>query len=319
MTLNIQSISVTSKMLIACCGNVTCNIFMTRINFIKKRFSGRTAALLDKVTQVIAEYQNKGYSLTLRQLYYQLVSKNIVENLPREYKKLSRLLTDARMAGMVDWDAIEDRGRVSRIPAHFENLQEFAMAAANSYRLDRWKNQDYYIEVWVEKDALSGVIEPITRKYHVNLLVNRGYSSASAIFESAQRMTRQAYGIHKNCVILYLGDHDPSGEDMVRDIQERLYRFHVNVKVEKIALTRSQVEEYKLPPNPTKRSDTRSPRYRAEHGDKSWELDALGPEVLREILECSIKQYLNLKKYDKIVRKEEDEKQRLVQLCKSLT
>ncbi len=163
------------------------------------------------------------------------------------------------------------------------------------------------------------MIEPITRKYHVNLLVNRGYSSASAIFESAQRMTRQSYGIHKNCVILYLGDHDPSGEDMVRDIQERLYRFHVNVKVEKIALTRNQVEEYKLPPNPTKRSDTRSSRYRAEHGDKSWELDALGPEVLCEILECNIKQYLNLKKYNKIVRKEEDEKQRLVQLCKSLT
>jgi hypothetical protein len=292
---------------------------MTRIDFVNKRFSGKTTLLLEKIGQVISEYQSKGYSLTLRQLYYQLVSRNIIENLQNEYKRLSRLLTDARMAGIVDWEAIEDRIRVPRIPADFENMREFVSRAAKVYRLDRWKDQDNYIEVWTEKDALSGVLEPITSKYHVRLLVNRGYSSASAVFDSAQRVTKQLYQEHKkSCVILYLGDHDPSGEDMVRDIQERMSQFHARVKIEKIALTKDQVDKYRLPHNPTKRSDTRTVKYVSRHGDKSWELDALGPEILGDILEGSIVQYLNLKRYNKIIKKEESEKQRLVRLSEGL-
>ena len=172
--------------------------------------------------------------------------------------------------------------------------------------------------------TISGTISPlgaansaVLQVYSPYILVQIGAINISS--DGTFSASVKAEGISWNSVILYLGDHDPSGEDMVRDIQERLHRFHVNVKVEKIALTRSQVEEYKLPPNPTKRSDTRSSRYRAEHGDKSWELDALGPEVLREILECNIKQHLNLKKYHDIVKTEEDEKQRLVRLSKSLT
>lgn len=277
-----------------------------------KKFRKETRILLVKIVSVLEIYVAKGYTLTLRQLYYQLVSRDIIPNLQKEYQKLSRIITDARMAGLIDWNIIEDRVRVPQKPSEFENLSELVSAAIRSYRLDRWQNQKNYLEVWVEKDALSGVLEPITRKYHVNLLVNRGYSSASAMHDAALRF-RQNSG--KNCTILYLGDHDPSGEDMVRDIKDRLDEFGCSVEIKKIALTMEQVEKYQLPPNPAKMSDPRSDEYVTKHGNHSWEIDALTPEILNELLVSNIEELLDMNKYREVIKREEKEKMKLVQLA----
>jgi len=290
---------------------------MAKIAYISKKFRGKTAKLLQKINVVIENYENKGYRLTLRQLYYQLVSRNIIPNSIREYQKLSRTMTDARMTGLIDWDIIEDRIRIPKMPSDFQNISELVKAAIQSYRLDRWEDQDNYVEVWVEKDALSGVLEPITRKYHVSLLVNRGYSSSSAMHDAAIRIRNQN-SFDKNSIVLYLGDHDPSGEDMVRDIQERLRIFGCSVEVKKIALTMEQVEQYQLPPNPAKRSDPRSENYITKYGDESWELDALTPEVLNELVVMNIENLLDLDAYEAVIQKEEEEKVKLVQFSKDL-
>ena len=280
-----------------------------------KKFRKETRILLEKITNVLEDYEDKGYRLTLRQLYYQLVSRDIIPNLQREYQKLSRVMTDARMAGIVDWDIIEDRIRIPKKPNEFKNIPDLVDAAIRSYRLDRWQNQKNYVEVWVEKDALSGVLQPLTKKYHVHLLVNRGYSSASAMHDSALRFQESN---DKNCVILYLGDHDPSGEDMVRDIEDRLDDFGCDVEIKKIALTKKQIEQFQLPPNPAKMSDPRSDEYVTKHGNYSWELDALTPETLNELLVTNIENLLDMDEYKAVIKREEEEKVKLVQLSKRL-
>ena len=256
-----------------------------------------------------------GYYLTVRQVYYQLVSRDIIPNSLGSYQLTSRVLKDARMSGLVDWNTIEDRVRQTIMPNEFEDISEFIEAAINSYRLPRWKDQDHYIEVVVEKEALAGILSSLTRRYHVLLLPNKGYSSASAIHEAAQRITHHTKN-GKQCHILYLGDHDPSGIDMVRDISKRLAEFRCTVSVEKIALTMNQIERYNPPPNPAKKSDPRSKKYMTKYGNHSWELDALKPEVLNSLVESHIKRYLDEDKYNTIIAQERREKLRLVELSR---
>jgi hypothetical protein len=264
--------------------------------------------MVNLCNQIIDIYQKQNLRLTLRQLYYQLVTRNAIRNEERSYKIIGKLVSDARLAGLIDWDAIEDRVRVPRIPTEFNNLKELVDTAINSYRLPRWEGQEYYIELWVEKDALSGVLAPLARKYHVTLMVNRGYSSSSAMYESAQRFAQHA---DQNRILFYLGDHDPSGEDMVRDIQERLTMFLVEVKVTKIALTFDQVKRYNPPPNPTKITDTRSARYIDKYGEECWEVDALPPDTLHSLIEASITRYIDVHKMGTIIEKENADKEYL--------
>lgn len=272
-------------------------------------------ARLAQITEIVEDYQSQGYKMTLRQLYYQLVSRDIVPNRQQEYAKLSRMLTDARMTGLVDWDFIEDRIRVPKMPSEFDGVPDLIEAAISSYRKERWADQENYVEVWVEKDALSGVLSPVTREYHVRLLVNRGYSSASAMHDAALRI-RRANEDGKTCTILYLGDHDPSGNDMVRDIEDRLRTFGCDVTTDKIALTMEQIQQYNPPPNPAKMSDPRAADYIAEHGDESWELDALPPNVLDELLRNSLDELIDQNAYDEIIEQEDKDKRALRRFAK---
>ena len=139
-----------------------------------KNLRSQTRQLLGEITEVVDEYSAQGYKLTLRQLYYQLVSKEIIPNQQKMYAKLSTILTDARMCGQVDWDVIEDRVRVPKKPSEWQGIKDIMRAAAMGYRTDRHRGQGNYVEVWVEKDALSGVLLPITEEYHVTLMVNQG-------------------------------------------------------------------------------------------------------------------------------------------------
>lgn len=275
-----------------------------------KRMNASNRARLAQITSIVEDYQSQGYRMTLRQLYYQLVSRDIIPNQQKEYAKLSRMLTDARMTGLVDWDFIEDRIRVPKIPSEFDGIPDLIEAAIASYRKERWADQENYVEVWVEKDALSGVLSPVTTEYHVRLMVNRGYSSASAMHDAALRIRRAAEN-GKTCTIVYLGDFDPSGEDMVRDIEDRLRTFGCDVTVNKIGLTMEQIEQYHPPPNPAKMSDPRAANYVAEHGDESWELDALPPNVLDQLLRDNLDEIIDQDLYDEVIEQEDKDKKSL--------
>jgi hypothetical protein len=195
--------------------------------FKEIKLNTKSQAMFENVDLIINEYLNQGYKLTLRQLYYQLVSRDFIPNDVKEYNKLGDLLTKCRMGGMIDWEAIEDRVRVPKRPYFNYDVADALTDSHKYYRRDRTENQSSNIEVWIEKDALSGVLSRVTNKYGVYLLVNRGYSSASSMYDSYKRFkTKLLSG--KKCSILYLGDHDPSGKDMIRDIESRLYEFILN-------------------------------------------------------------------------------------------
>lgn len=288
-----------------------------KIEYRKWKIKKATKQYLNNVTTIVEEYGSAGYRMTLRQLYYQLVSKAIIPNKIREYQKLSTVLTNARMAGLVDWDFIEDRIRIPQFHGEYENMAQALKEAYDSFRLKRWKEQENYVEVWVEKDALSGVLLPITDEYHVRLLVNRGYSSASAMQQASTRFLRaEAEG--KNCHIIYLGDHDPSGEDMVNDIRKRLGEFWCDVKVKKIALTMDQIHQYRPPPNPAKRTDPRAASYIRKHGFQSWELDALPPDVLDVMLRDALDGLINKPLYKEAIKAEAPDKKKLDKIIKTI-
>ncbi len=280
-----------------------------------KNIRPATKELLNKIVIIVDEYANDGYKLTLRQLYYQLVSQDIIPNQQTEYAKLSTILKDARMSGQVDWDVIEDRVRIPQIPSHWDNIPDLVDSAIHSYRKDRMVNQKNYVEVWVEKDALSGVLLPITKQYHIHLMVNRGYSSVSAMHDAALRF-QEAIDDGKDCTILYLGDHDPSGLDMIRDIFDRLRTFDVDVNVQSIALTMQQIKKYNPPPNPAKITDPRATNYIAQFGKVSWELDALKPKVLVNLLQKNIEKLIDMNEYKHIIEIETREKEKLIELVR---
>lgn len=292
-----------------------------------KKFVGNrsTRELLTTVNDIIEEYQADGYVLTLRQLYYQLVSKDLIANDDKQYKKLSRILKESRLAGVTDWSAIEDRLRtISKVPT-WDDPKDILIAAKNQFRYDRLQGQETYLEVWVEKDALSEVVKRAATPYQVPVMVNRGYGSVSAMYDTCQRLRNridhEPTG-NEEALILYLGDHDPSGLDMVRDIDERLsfmlskYGLEDNFRVEHIALTMEQIKEYNPPPNPAKLSDARAKDYVAKYGRVSWEVDALSPPVLNDLVTKHIKENLDLAKYEEWEKKEAKKKKKIEKFIK---
>jgi len=283
---------------------------MSKIAFIKKSFRSDSLGLISQTNSVLDSYAKKGMRLTLRQIYYQLVSHAGLRNIQSNYKRLSSVISEARLAGLVDWDVLEDRIRQPVRHPEFDGIPDLMEAAISSYRLPRWNGQKHYVEVQCEKDALAGVLRPLTDEFHVVLMVNRGYSSMSAMYEGARRLSSRGKG--KKKTILYVGDHDPSGEDMVRDIRDRLEVFGVgNIDVRKIALTMEQVKEYDLPPNPANMRDSRAEKYVEEHGEVSWEVDALDPEVLQDLVRSSIEALLDRKMMEKVIKREESDKENI--------
>jgi len=267
--------------------------------------------LLDKINNILEDYLRQGYRLTLRQLYYQLVSKGIIPNKASAYAKISSLMVKGRMAGYVDWDAIEDRLRRIRLPYWVTGISDAIEDTINQYRLDRMQGQDNYIEVWCEKDALSNVLYRITHKYHIPLMVNRGYSSCTAMHDAYNRFLR-CLEEDKVPYILYLGDHDPSGLDMLRDIKERLSEFGIPLlNIIHVAITEEQIKKYNPPPNYAKVKDPRAKWYIQKYGHTSWEVDALNPKILHSLLEDNIKLLIDEKKYLDVIRQEEEDKQKL--------
>lgn len=282
-------------------------------------FRQKTLKIIDIANVIISEYQAEGYDLTLRQLYYQFVARDYIPNTESEYSKLGNIVSNGRVAGLIDWDSIVDRTRNVNGNSHFDSPVDILSIAAKQYKLDTRSTQDTYIEVWIEKEALLGVIERICRQLDVTYLACRGYYSQSAMWRAAERVatgmaiSKEHYIEHglRKAVVFHLGDHDPSGLDMTRDIQDRFRLFGVEPEVQRIALNMDQVEEYNPPPNPAKLTDSRFGSYMREYGTESWELDALDPKVITALIKESVDEHTDQGKRQIRINKQEKDRAEL--------
>jgi hypothetical protein len=278
-----------------------------KIEFISKRFRLPALILIEKCNDILDRYHNEGYDMTLRQLYYQLVSAGEIPNNQREYNRLGCVVNDARLAGLIDWDYIVDRTRNVRSLAHWETPSDIVEAVSNQYRIDKWEGQEFRPEVWIEKDALAGVFERVCNELDVPMFSCRGYTSQSEMYAASQR-----FGGYRDDgqtpYILHFGDHDPSGIDMTRDIGDRLQIFETDVEVNRLALNFDQIQTYKPPPNPAKISDSRAKVYIKRFGSESWELDALPPDVLAALVREQIENLLDANLWQEAVEKEAEQR-----------
>jgi hypothetical protein len=263
---------------------------MPKITYLDKNFRQSTLNTITTANGIIEEYIAQGFDLTLRQLYYQMVARGHIENSMKSYKNFGNIIDDARMAGLIDWLHIVDRTRNLQGNGHFADPSDIMQAAVHSYKIDKWERQPHRVEVWIEKDALTGVIAPVCRRLDVAYFACRGYTSQSEMWSAAQRMQRRI-DQDQIPVILHLGDHDPSGIDMTRDVIDRLTLFMGGLKVDRLALNFNQVEEHQPPPNPAKLEDTKADAYIARFGMESWELDALEPTVIARLIEDAVSQF----------------------------
>lgn len=293
---------------------------MPKIAYQQFKFKPDSLALIQTCNQIIAEYQRAGFVLTLRQLYYQLVSRDVIANKQQEYKRVGSIVNDARLAGMIDWNALEDRTRNVRSVSHWNTPEEIIEAVANQYRVDKWEDCPVRPEVWIEKDALVGVIEGVCEELDVSYFSCRGYTSQSEMWGAAQRFIKYARKGQATHVI-HLGDHDPSGQDMSRDIEDRIRMFvthHVGhsgqFEFTRIALNMDQIEQYDPPPNPAKSTDSRFQAYADRHGDESWELDALEPTVIAALIREKVGELRDEDSY-KRAEDEETTHRELLALC----
>ena len=307
---------------------------MAKEKFIHHKFNRASLELVATANSILDDYAGQGYRLSLRQVYYQFVARDLfpedrrwawinnkwvrdpngTKNATPNYKWLGEFVSTARLAGLLDWDMLEDRGRDAVIPSAWTSPAEIVRAAAQQFRVDRWAGQTNYCEVMVEKDALSGILGPVCRELHVRFTANKGYSSSSAMYEAGGRiynaMTDSEKGINQ-VHIFYLGDHDPSGIDMTRDITDRLFLFSKLkdriedagdgdgyglddfIHIHRLALNMDQVKLWSPPENPAKETDSRFEAYREEFGKSSWELDAVEPKTLAELVREGIEDLID--------------------------
>lgn len=277
---------------------------MPKIAYMQKTIGAERLAVIQIANKIIDEYSALGFTLTLRQLYYQFVSRDLIKNSDKEYKRLGDAINDGRMLGLIDWNAIIDRTRNLRSVPHWSTPSDIIEACASSFRIDKWQGQRFRPEVWIEKDALVGVIEGVCSELDVPYFSCRGYASQSEMWSGAMRLRRYARG-NQIPIILHFGDHDPSGMDMTRDITDRLRTFMGGMEVRRLALNMNQVEEYTPPPNPAKITDSRATAYIAEYGDESWELDALEPMVLAGLVRSEIEKLRDEDTWEDAVREED--------------
>ena len=275
---------------------------MACIVYRNDRLQKKSLDRIKQINAVIADYAAQGYSLTLRQVYYQLVARGFIENSLNSYKNIGAVIKDGRYNGLIDWEALEDRTRYVRELDHYETPRDIMETAARAYHRDLWEGQEYYLEVWTEKDALIGVIERTAHLFDVSCFSCRGYTSTTALWETANRLINHAK-TGRYCVIIHLGDHDPSGVDMTRDIETRLIEFGARFDMKRIALNRDQIDLYKPPPQPAKTTDTRYADYTKAYGNQSWELDALDPATMDALITAAIETCLT---YFYITRQRKD-------------
>jgi len=266
--------------------------------------------ITDNALQICSEY-SKGV-LTLRALHYQLVGKGMTNDV-QHYKRVVSAMIDARWDGQVDFDQFSDLDRVmvgttkwepTDVDSEIDSAKESIKAWMNYYFKNRWENQPYYPEILIEKKALQGVFQSVCSYNRVALGACKGYPSLTFLHDLHLRFSK-ARDDGKTPIIIYFGDYDPSGEDIPRSIQENLSRFGVDVEVRRVALMHEQVLEWKLPPAPTKDTDTRAAKW---DGIGQVELDAVRPEKLQALCQEAIDSIFDKDLYEELEEVEKEER-----------
>ncbi len=260
--------------------------------------------------------------LTVRQIFYRLVSSGFIQNTINSYKLFDRMITRGREKGEIDARSIVDRARqVIGGDYGYGSVQDFVRSKISEledteqYTRRIWDDQPQYVEVWVEKDALATLFSSIADGYRVVTYPSRGYSSFTKVYEAINK--RFSLYRDRPITILHFADHDPSGLNMTEDIQSRLYRYGSHARVKRIALTYAQVRQFGLEPMPTKISDSRWREYSSQYGNQCWELDALPPNELQNIIGNAIKAHIEVSRWNRTFKEIEKEKRSLQKRFKS--
>ncbi len=300
----------------------------------------KSKEIIPIVNNVLSQYD---FKLTVRQIYYRLISDpySLFDNNRNNYTGFDRILTRAREEGLIDWTRIEDRTRQSlggeghieeETPEEF--MQSYLWTFKNCYNYydkKMWTSQQNFIEVWVEKDALSSLVAQVCDKYRVLTFPSRGYSSFTKVKEGIGRLHKNTEIIsekpgepitNKPTYVLHLTDLDPSGLGMTQDLKKRLLKYQADfIKVRRIGLDISQVTKFNLRPNPVKQADTRTADYVQVYGSDCWELDALPPDELQKIITREIKKYIDKKAWkdteEEIEKGKEEIKDRIEEITES--
>lgn len=287
---------------------------------MKARRLSWTSRNLDKLIKIqgIISELSEYLPLTLRQIYYQLVGGGIIENNKSEYTQLSRLLKYARLDGKIEWSVIEDRVRAFRDLRGWADRGEFIESETNNfldgYRRDLLSNQKKYIEIWIEKDALSSLFVRTASPYCVPVMVCRGFTSISVLNDYRERI-REVQDTGRSITMLYFGDFDPSGMEMLSAMKKNLNDEMgiEGMEYKRIALSKGDITRYKLPhqPEAIKAKDTRTGKHLARYGALAVELDALPPAVLVKKIKDSIEAEIDLELYHREMEIYEDELERI--------
>jgi hypothetical protein len=262
-------------------------------------------AVIDAAILDVAEAENP---VTVRGLFYRVMSRGLVEKTEKGYSVVQRQTLKLRRAGVLPYGWITDGSRLRLKPATWSSAQAALDNTAKMYRRDLWIDQDVHVEIWTEKDAIRGVVYPVTAEYDVPLMIARGYSSATFLHETGEEIN----AVGKDAVIYQLGDHDPSGVDAWRDIQSKLRGFvdpDIDLVFERIAVTPEQIVSMNLPTRPTKQSDPRAAKFAGE----SVEVDAIPSTTLRELVREAIEHWIDAERL-RILRIAEDSEREVLQM-----
>ena len=265
----------------------------------------RTRAEMEVLRDAIVEVVQEFSPCTVRQTFYQVTVRGYLPKVEKSYRVVQRLLLALRRDGRISYDDIVDNTRWQRKPDTYTSIREFLREQQDFYRRDLWASQDAYVEIWLEKDALAGCLTPVTYQFDVPLMVAKGFSSASFLNAAARAI--EARG--KPAYVYALTDHDPSGVHISRSIEAgiRKHAPDADVTFERIALTPEQVERFGLPTRPTKKSDTRSRKFRGE----STDLDALPPDELRRLVQSCIERHIDTVELERVRMAEQSERETL--------
>src|SRR5215204_7132563 len=271
----------------------------------------RTNAECEAVRVAAREELAAGHPMTLRQVHYRLVSRDdvIQPNTLSAYNTLGGWLRDDRLAGLIPWKWMEDRLRVAKGWAVWENPAEFLHSVRSDYQRNPWQDQEHYVEVWCEKDALSGIFSDALAPYRVTFNIGRGYDGWSSIKRAADRYHWRKEGHDIDTTVLYFGDFDPSGEDMHRSLVERFATLGIYPEIPKVALTPEAAR--RLPGDVTKADDSRAAAFVAKYGDLAVELDALPVNELRDRIRREIEGRIDMDALAVSGRIEREQQQRL--------
>lgn len=290
----------------------------------------RSRAQMATIKAAIYDLLVEEQPCTVRQVFYRLVSAGVIGKTEGEYKStVVRLLGEMRRNHEIEFSWIADNTRWMRKPRSYSSLESMLKHSADAYRRSVWDNQDCYVEVWMEKDALTGVLLEVTATWDVPLMVTRGYPSLSFLYTAAETIAEQ----EKPVYLYYFGDHDPSGVDIPRKVEADLRKFvaelrydHINfgedvgeianllpegfldIHFERVAVLPEQIQSMNLPTRPTKRTDSRVKNFEGE----SVEVDAIPPKVLRQIVSNCITQHIDQQAYDVLMYAEAGEREALM-------